>query len=93
MKVAELLTEAKAFVKLPNTKAGVIQMFKDPGQVKQELIDKTDIENCKITPNRTEEARWHVVNPKTKKRIDVFLGGYEDVTGHIRPFNDFEEMN
>ena len=93
MKIAELmLQEAKAFVKLPNTKAGVIQMFKDKGQVKQALTTELDIENCKITPNRTEEGKWHIYNPKTKKRVDVWLGGYEDQSGHVRPFNDFEEL-
>lgn len=93
LQLAGIVTEAKTFVKLPNTKAGVIAMFQDPKQVKKELADKTDITNCKITPNRTEEAKWHVFNPKTKKRIDVFLGGYEDANGDIRPFNDFEKLN
>jgi hypothetical protein len=92
MKIAELMQEAKAFVKLPNTKAGVIQMFKDKGQVKPALAAELDIENCKITPNRTEEGKWHVYNPTTKKRVDVWLGGYEDQNGRVRPFNDFEEL-
>jgi hypothetical protein len=87
MKVTDLF---EAYVKLPNTKAGAIQAFKR--MVDPRLADKIDIDNCKVTPNRTEEAKWHIVNPTTNKRVDVCLGGYEDADGKVRSADEFKVL-
>jgi hypothetical protein len=86
--LAEAAKEPETF---PSSKAGILKFMNDPKQVKASFAKSLDLPNCDIHADPQVDGVWAVDSFKTGSRIIVYLGGYKDPFGHVRPFNDFEE--
>lgn len=73
----------------PDTKDGVIQFMNDPNEVNRGLVKKLNLPECNIHPDPSVEGVWAIDSPDGT-RVIVYLGGYKDPWGQIRPYNDFE---
>jgi hypothetical protein len=86
-----LAEAAKEPEKFPSSKVGILKFMNDPKQVKASFAKSLDLPNCDIHADPQVDGVWAVDSFKTGSRIIVYLGGYKDPWGQVRPFNDFEE--
>lgn len=90
----DALFEAKEPPKLkkfPDTKAGIISFLQDADEVKQSFTKSMDLKTCQFMADPQVEGVWAVDSLKLGTRLIVYLGGYRDPHGEVRPYNDFEE--
>jgi hypothetical protein len=94
MKPTEFIKEAAPpaiGTKFPDSKAGVLALLNSPKQIQQSFVKTLNLPKCVIFPDPSVEGVWAVDSPSTGIRLVIYLGGYRDPMGNIRPFNDFEE--
>lgn len=90
MKTFALISEAEN-IPYPSTEAGVIKFMQNPKEVSQSLTKSLDLPNCDISPDGYLDGVWAIDSLKIGARVIVYLAGFEDESGEVRKYSDFEQ--